>query len=92
MDDYISRQKLLRDIEHYQVSDGKFQHWVEIQPSADVWPVRHGKWKHMRCSMYVCSECNAVYTALTSDDRCDADYCPYCGAKMERAKDDEVGG
>lgn len=36
MDDYISRQKLLKDIEQYHLSDGKFQHWVEVQPSADV--------------------------------------------------------
>ena len=39
MDDYISRQKLLKDIEQYHLSDGKFQYWVEVQPSADVMPV-----------------------------------------------------
>lgn len=31
MTDLISRQALLRDIEQYHVSDGLFQHWVEIQ-------------------------------------------------------------
>lgn len=36
MDEYIDREKLLRDIDHYHVSDGKFQHWVEIQLAADV--------------------------------------------------------
>ena len=36
MADYIDREKLLRDIEKYHLSDGKFQHWVEIQPAADV--------------------------------------------------------
>ena len=39
MDEYIDREKLLRDIDHYHVSDGKFQHWVEIQLAADVAPV-----------------------------------------------------
>ena len=34
--DYIDRNKLLRDIEKYHVSDGKFQHWVEIQPPVDI--------------------------------------------------------
>ena len=29
--DLIDRNALLRDIEHYHLSDGKFQHWVEIQ-------------------------------------------------------------
>lgn len=37
--EYIDREKLLRDIDHYHVSDGKFQHWVEIQLAADVAPV-----------------------------------------------------
>lgn len=31
MEDLISRKALLRDIEKYHVSDGLFQHWVEIQ-------------------------------------------------------------
>ena len=39
MAEYIDREKLLRDIDHYHVSDGKFQHWVEIQLAADLAPV-----------------------------------------------------
>ena len=31
MEDLISRKALLRDIEKYHVSDGLFQHWVEIE-------------------------------------------------------------
>lgn len=44
MAEYIDREKLLRDIDHYHVSDGKFQHWVEIQLAADVAPVVHSEW------------------------------------------------
>ena len=33
----IDADKLLRDIEHYHLSDGKFQHWVEIQPTIEQW-------------------------------------------------------
>ena len=45
MDDLINRQALLRDIEKYHLSDGMFQHWVEVQPSVDaVEAVRHGHW------------------------------------------------
>lgn len=36
MNDYIDRQKLLKDIEQYHLSDGKFQYWVEVQPSVEV--------------------------------------------------------
>ena len=34
----IDADKLLRDIEHYNLSDGKFQHWVEIQPTGEPKP------------------------------------------------------
>lgn len=36
MTDLIDRQALLKDIERYHLSDGKFQHWVEVQPSVDA--------------------------------------------------------
>lgn len=31
----IDADALIRDIEHYNLSDGKFQHWVEIQPTIE---------------------------------------------------------
>ena len=39
MADLIDRQVLLRDIKKYHLSDGKVQHWVEVQPSVDAVPV-----------------------------------------------------
>lgn len=36
----IDADKLLRDIEHYNLSDGKFQHWVEIQPTVEPQIIR----------------------------------------------------
>ena len=48
MAEYIDRENHLRDIDHYHVSDGKFQHWVEIQLAADVAPVVHGHWVYKR--------------------------------------------
>ena len=48
MAEYIDRDNLLRDIDHYHVSDGKFQHWVEIQLAEDVAPVVHGFWIYKR--------------------------------------------
>lgn len=29
----IDADALLRDVEQYHVSDGKFQHWLELQPT-----------------------------------------------------------
>lgn len=36
MIDLIDRQTLLNEIEQYHLSDGKFQHWVEVQPPEDA--------------------------------------------------------
>ena len=38
----IDAEKLLNDIEKYYLSDGKFQHWVEVQNTVDA--ERHGHW------------------------------------------------
>lgn len=87
MTDYIDRQKLLKDIEQYHLSDGKFQHWVEIQPSADVHPVRHGHWETIEGwdgdELYRCSECGAEFVLIDGTPK-DNDYwfCPHCGADM----------
>ena len=54
MNDYISRQALLRDIEKYHLSDGKFQHWVEAQPSVEAEPV-------VRCKDCVNCEYDSIF-------------------------------
>lgn len=83
MTDYIDRDKLLRDIDHYHVSDGAFQHWVEIQDVEDVVPVVHGEWilRHVGVGHYwECSVCHTnpcIY--VTKSTR----FCPNCGAKMD---------
>jgi hypothetical protein len=50
-------------------------------PSADVAPVRHGKWipYNVKECLYTCSECNALPRDRTK-------YCPNCGAKMDGGK------
>lgn len=91
--EYIEREKLLQDIEHYHLSDGKFQHWVEIQPAADVAEVRHGKWirPHWKNSNYCCncSECGGE--AMHADYQWDKNgiypICPNCGAKMDKKEE-----
>ena len=93
MAEYIERGKLLRDINHYHLSDGKFQHLVEVQQAADVAPVRHGRWidaypdiePNPMCMYGICSECGfeqGISKYLK--------YCPNCGAKMDGGDSDEV--
>ena len=79
----IDADALLRDIEHYHLSDGKFQHWVEIQPTIEE--RKTGKW--------ICSD-DLYETAICSCCGWDTAepyglhirnwfmYCPNCGARM----------
>ena len=59
----------------YEIADE-----IEDAPSADVVPVRHGRWEWCKDydgdSILVCSECGRVCHEE------DAPYC-YCGAKMD---------
>ena len=86
MAEYIDREKLLRDIEHYHVSDGKFQHWVEIQLAADVAPVVHGEWiEKERYSFGVMYDCS-IFDNRILDNGYSWNYCPNCGAIMNSYK------
>ena len=70
---------------------------IETEPSADVAPVVHGKWKPVRyttyCSCgksyetyhYLCTACNHVAYAQPYGLK----YCPHCGAKMGKEANDD---
>ena len=49
---------------------------VEEFLSADVTPVRHGRWKPFGRNLGECSECGEVVAVRNN-------YCPNCGAKMD---------
>lgn len=86
MSEYIDRQSL---INHLNQSAAEYysravERVIELEPAADVAPVRRGQWKpagltFMGESMD-CPECG--YRIATSIGR-GWNYCPNCGAKME---------
>lgn len=86
MSEYIDRQSL---INHLNQSAAEYysravERVIELEPAADVAPVRRGQWKpagftFMGKSMD-CPECG--YRIATSIGR-GWNYCPNCGAKME---------
>lgn len=47
-----------------------------------------GHWIESRCDMYICSECNHVYTDL-SGERYGMHYCPNCGCRMVEPQESE---
>ena len=97
MDDYISKKQtidriascycmdcehsngiLCRACEHQDDMD-----LIDDMPTADVQPVKHGRWieetpKHSRCSCCDVTCLIAVYPISAN-----ANFCPNCGARMD---------
>ena len=106
MAEYIEREALMRRIKEIHCAECNSYHgvrcrecwvddtldYIDCEPSADVAPVRHGRWekaqdmRRMDGNIYDfrCSRCNAFaekglynnYDRLTN-------YCPACGATMD---------
>ena len=53
---------------------------IKNQPTADVAEVKHGEWIY-NVKYYSCSICAGKRFNLLLGT--DAEYCPYCGAKMD---------
>ena len=98
MDEYIEREALYEKSywhgEHPNV-DNPFPDGVDAIdikdvdaiPSADVAPVRHGRWgTHSdRPDSLICSVCKCGFDMWKHDPH---NYCPNCGAKMDGDADD----
>ncbi len=55
--------------------------YIENRPSADVAEVKHGEWVY-NVKYYSCSICAGKRFNLLLGT--DAEFCPYCGAKMDK--------
>ena len=96
MAEYIEREatiELLRSLgsRDYRREKGTIQEAIkmvsfsEYTPSADVAPVRHGRWEK-QSGLYLCSECGITRPYDVQADVIEywaCNYCPNCGAKME---------
>ena len=52
--------------------------------SADVQPVKRGKWKHVAGMNSKCSVCSHYFPVIEFDSRpFDINFCPNCGARMD---------
>ena len=89
MDDYISREALLKAIasfeENYKgmlkgVAYIKFL--IRDMPTVKAEPMKHGRWLDNGI-VYTCSECNCSVPKNIFINGCDFEGCPYCFARME---------
>ena len=82
MDEYIKREAAIRALlndspEQVSYSREDAADCVFWLDTADVGPVRHGKWLHRKNGVAYCSECEVD----TVED--ETNYCPNCGTKMD---------
>ena len=90
MDEYISKHEaytMMKDLEAAYIyppvkeAYGTAARRIDQMPSADVQPVKHGKWDG-----YICSECNVCADYFISGDFYfdeKPNFCPNCGARMD---------
>lgn len=101
-DEYIKRSDALLEIESIPKgnwSSKRFFDAIEAVPAADVEPVRHGRWiqstEECGWSELECAECSECAEDYVLDEWGYEDfskfmnYCPNCGAKMDKEEDHE---
>lgn len=59
---------------------------IKAEPTADVEPVRHGRWTRDVPCFVLCSECKDQVLVA---DALFCNFCPNCGAKMDGGKDND---
>ena len=63
---------------------------IDEMPTADVQPVKKGKWLHLNSDSFIfCSECKHEAYWDTDYGQQLFDFCPYCGARMIKDGDTE---
>ena len=96
MSDYIDRQAAIEavgDIHPLDYNSQAIANRLKSLPSADVAPVRHGRWidETFSFSRPRCSVCGELCIGLHAFSYVLTDYCPHCGARMDGEQDDGKG-
>lgn len=102
MSEYIDRQSL---INHLNQSAAEYysravERVIELEPAADVAPVRRGKWLNFYNDYRTveCSVCAELYEVTFDEESNSAlfdcfkrfyKYCPNCGADMREVPNDD---
>lgn len=93
MAEYIEREAVVNSLRGWlssthpgsdeEVNVFDFLREIKATPSADVAPVRHGRWVYeIETDMFHCSDCNRKVI------RNDYSFCHWCGAKMDLEEDE----
>lgn len=84
MAEYIEREALLEKLAEHDLCLCVSESDIENMPAADVAPVVHGRWSWDTGDMWTCSVCGTRNHIKEVMGRPDFNYCPNCGAKMDK--------
>ena len=90
MDEYIKREEAIKIAESYRPQHGSsicrnrgiadyIAEDISMIPSADVAPVRHGRWERTSEGAALCTACNRKM----NPSQYGYAFCSLCGAKMD---------
>ena len=86
MSDYIKRTAAI-EIAQSNLNPLSIIKWIKNLPSADVAPVRHGKWEEVRFHTIPYNRIAKAKKCSSCGKRKDKyvvwNYCPNCGARMD---------
>ena len=83
MAEYIEKDALLKSLKNHGAICDFGKHLIEIFPSADVAPVRHGRWLCVDTDteqFFLCNRCK-------EKEYWESNYCPNCGCLMDGGAD-----
>lgn len=91
MSDLISREALIKEIEHgkhpefYDGQDiaGWQMQCIENAPAVDAEPVKHVEWTHLGGDEWRCTHCGEVIHTEGGWEKPTYKYCRECGARMD---------
>ena len=87
MDEYIERELAIEALSRGEGCGNVCRRAIERIPSADVVPVRHGRWVEYQIPPIICcSNCDWA----TGIEEKNFQHCPNCGAKMNGGGSDEA--
>ena len=88
--EHIEREKAILAVRHAWAKGLEPTQYIEQIPAADVTPVVHGRWIEDH-DYLKCPECSVmVKWDFTFFDIGDWNYCPNCGAKMDKEETNEL--
>lgn len=99
MAEYIEREILLKKNFYSENCNSEENRWNDYAikdiirhiPAADVAPVKHGHWIQIDKNKCECSNCGII-VLIAVYPHGDKNYCPNCGAKMDKGSEENNNG